>query len=177
MDARSLLREQLQAAHGLLEDTLGNPTPEELHYIPQGHALPVGAAYAHVVVSEDILVQGMLKGGKPILAGSNSPVGVSEPMPDFSPETWAGYEDWTHRVQIDLPALRSYAQLVYAASDAYLASLSDSDLDGTIDLSGFGMGTPNLAWFISRAVIAHADNLTGEISAAKGLQGLKGYPF
>ena len=63
------------------------------------------------------------------------------------------------------------------ASDAYLASLSDDDLDGQVDLSSFGMGSQQLASFFSRAVIAHADNLTGEISAAKGLQGLRGYPF
>jgi len=177
MDAVTLMREQLRAAHGLLEETLGDPTPEQLHYIPQGHALPVGAAYAHVIVSEDILVNGMLRKQQPLCATPGAVTGLSEPMPAFSAEAWPGYKDWTHRVRVEVPALRRYAEEVYAASDAYLASLSAEDLDGHVDLSSFGMGSPQLASFLSRTVVAHVDNLTGEISAAKGLQGLKGYPF
>ncbi len=44
------------------------------------------------------------------------------------------------------------------------------------DLSGVGMGQVMLAWILSREVVAHADDITGEISCLKGLQGRKGYP-
>jgi hypothetical protein len=175
MDALPLLREQLTAAHDFLETTLGDPTPEQLHFCPPGHALPIGAAYAHVIFSEDMLIQGLLKHTAPLFAASSEPTGASEPMPGFGPE-WAGYEEWTRRVRFDLPQLRRYAQRVYAASDAYLASLKESDLQTPFDLSNFDLGQQNLAWFIARIVISHVDNLTGEISAVKGVQGLKGYP-
>jgi hypothetical protein len=177
MDAVTLLRDQLKEAHGLLEATVGDSTPDQVHYVPEGHALPVGAAYAHVIVSEDILVNVMLKGQQLIGSTPGVETGLSEPMPRFDPEAWAGYKDWTRRVRVDVPSLRRYAEKVYAASDAYLASLSNADLDGPADLSRFGWGTPQLASFLSRTVIAHVDNLTGEISAVKGVQGLKGYPF
>jgi len=58
MDAISLLRTQMREAHNLLESTLGDITPEQLHFLPPGRALPVGAAYAHVIFSEDIMAQG-----------------------------------------------------------------------------------------------------------------------
>jgi hypothetical protein len=75
-------------------------------------------------------------------------------------------------VRFDLAKLRAYGARVYAATDAYLASLTESDLDQQEP-----MFQSSLAHTISRGLIGHVDNLTGEISAAKGLQGLKGYPF
>jgi hypothetical protein len=41
----------------------------------------------------------------------------------------AGWRAWSRRVQIDLSRLREYAQAVYAATDAYLATLPDRALD------------------------------------------------
>src|SRR5438132_1183238 len=59
------------------------------------------------------------------------------------------------------------------------------DLDRRLDLSGVGLGTSepgseaghNVGWVLSREVVGHADNIAGEISCLKGLQGLQGYPF
>ncbi len=171
MDAVSLLRQQLKDAHELLEATLGELTPNQLHYGPPGRALPIGAAYAHVIFSEDIMVQSALKGGKPLFE-SGVETGASELMPNFLTGDWGGYADWTKRARFDLGQLRAYAQQVYAASDAYLASLNEADLDREVPFL-----KSSLAHLVSRAIIGHADNLTGEISAAKGLQGLQGYPF
>jgi hypothetical protein len=175
MDAVALLRQQLKAAHDLLEATVGDPTPEQVHYLPQGRALPLGAAYAHVIFVEDLVVQRMLKGAPTFYESANTVTGASEPMPDFTAGQWDGYAAWTKRVRIDLTAMRSYAQQVYAASEAYLATLSDADLDQARDL---GMGEPmSVASVFSSMLISHTDCLTGEISAVKGLQGLQGYPF
>lgn len=170
MDAISLLREQLKEAHDLLESTVGDITEEQLHFAPGGRALPIGAGYAHVIFSEDISVQQLLKGEKPLYE-TGVATGASEPMPNFARGEWEGYADWTQRARFSLAELRAYAQQVYAATDAYIASLNAQDLDRE---SPFGR---SIAYFISRAIIAHADNLSGEISAAKGLQGLQGYPF
>src|SRR5438128_2670257 len=61
------------------------------------------------------------------------------------------------------------------------------DLDRRLDLSGVGLGTGegepgseggrSVGWVLSREVVGHADNIAGEISCLKGLQGLQGYTF
>lgn len=170
MDAVYLLRQMVTQAHELLESTVGDVTPEQAHYAPPGRALPIGAAYAHVLFSEDLLVQAALR-DQPPLYQSGVATGASEPMPNFLAGEWDGYADWTRRARFELPQLREYGRRVYAATEDYINTLTEEDLNREVE----GWGT--VAHLITRAVAAHADNLAGEISAVKGLQGLQGYPF
>jgi hypothetical protein len=50
--AISLLREQLQDARQLLEGTMADVTQREAQWFPPGLANPLGATYAHIVISE-----------------------------------------------------------------------------------------------------------------------------
>jgi hypothetical protein len=176
MDTVALLREELEDAHRLLEAVMADVTPEVAHWIPPGQANPVGATYAHVILTEDRIINGAIQRSTPLYdAAWAGKTGLSELMP-VRGEAWKDYANWTRRLKVDLPALHAYAAAVYAASDAYLASLSPADLAAPRDLSGVGMGQVTLAWILSREVVGHVDNITGEISAVKGLQGQKGYP-
>lgn len=174
MNAIQLLREQLQSAHETLEATMADVTDKTAHFTKIGKALPVGAAYAHAVLAEDIIVATMLAHTTP-LSAENPETGVSEPMPPF--DKWDQHEKWYQSVKVDLAKMREFAKKVYKAGDDYLASLKDEDLNQEVDLSGMGMGKKNLVFIINNFLILHTANLTGEISAAKGVQGLKGYPF
>ena len=80
-------------------------------------------------------------------------------------------------MRIDLAEFRAYAQSVYAATDAYFSDASDTELDRSMDLSAVGMGTQSVGFVVNNAVIGHAFSHCGEISALKGVQGKKGYPF
>src|SRR3972149_2528446 len=78
----SLLREQLKTAHEILEGTMADVTPEQAHWTPPGVALPIGATYAHGIVSEDGVVNGMFRGGGPPFAarwGGGAGVGGGRP--------------------------------------------------------------------------------------------------
>ncbi len=177
MDTVSLLRDQLKEAHALLEAVMEGVTPEAAHWMPPGKANPVGATYAHVVVSEDMTINGILQHRRPLYETAwAGKTGMSELMPRRG-EEWNDYANWTRRLQVELPQVREYAKAVYANSDEYLASLSPADLERQLDLSGAGEGKVTLAYVLSRLVVAHADNIAGEISCLKGLQGLQGYPF
>ena len=177
MEATTLLREQLQVAHQWLEGTMADVTPEQAHWTPPGIATPLGASYAHVLTSEDMIIKGMLQQTAPLLASTwAGRTGLSEPPPMPGP-AWGEYGPWTRRVQIDLPALRAYGQAVYEATAAYLAGLTPADLDRPVDLSGVGLGQVTLGWVLSNLVIAHSHDLMGEISCLKGLQGVRGYPM
>jgi hypothetical protein len=178
--AISLLREQLQAAHYLLEGTVGELKPEQVHWPPPGKANPLGANYAHVVISEDATMNGVLKGGVPLFASSwSGKVGVSElpPMPNPNAPGFPDWSEWGRRVKVDLAALRKYAQAVYAASDGYLASLTDSNLDRPVSLSALGLGESTVGYVLNNGIIGNAFTHVGEISCLKGLQGMRGYPL
>jgi DinB superfamily len=169
MDAIALLQLELRAAHTWCEQTLGADT-EALHRVPAGSAHAPAVAYAHAVASEDQTINGWLRSGTPLSAGEwAGRTGMSEPMV-MGPT----YATWTERVRIDVPQVRAYAQAVYTASDAWLASLTEADLDRALDVPG--VGTQPLAWILAQWVIGHVHDETGEISAIKGVSGLIGYP-
>src|SRR5438552_943919 len=168
MDAITLLRSQLQTAHQFMEGTMADATQEQADWQPPGVANPLGASYAHVVIAEDGVINGVLQQRPPLAATTwAGKIGVSEPMPSPGPE-WTHYGGWTRRVHTDLAALRAYAQEVYANTDAYVASLTPDDLDRPLDLSGIGMGKVNLGWALSNLVLGHIHDLMGEISCMKG---------
>jgi hypothetical protein len=171
MNAITLLREQAQQAHAFLHATLEDVTPEQAHWAPPGTANPLAATYVHAIASQDALVQAILQGGAPLYASEwADKTGVSEIQPLSSAE-------WARAVRVDLPVLHRYAQAVHAATDAYLATLSDADLARPVDLSNLGLGHVTLGYVLNRLLIGHVDTMCGEISCLKGLQGARGYPM
>ena len=80
-------------------------------------------------------------------------------------------------MRIDLPAFRAYSKAVFKATDAYLAALPDAELSSPLDLSAMGMGTQTVGFVLNNVMIGHAYCHCGEISALKGIQGKRGYPF
>ena len=174
MNVVALLREQFQKAHEVLEATMSDVTPEQAHWMPPGKANPLGASYVHVVISEDAFLAGMATGRAPLYTNSwAGKVGISEPRPAPGETSW---DQWARRVRVDLPALRQYAQAVYASTDEYLSSLTDDDLEQTVDRSVIGMGHVPLRALLY-IYVGHVHDHGGEISCLKGLQGVQGYPF
>jgi DinB superfamily len=172
-----LLRGAVSDARKVLDGTMADVTQAQADYVPPGIANPLGATFAHVVCSEDMVVQGMFRQLSPLFASSwKERTGLSEPMPLPGPE-WVNYAAWTRRVKTDLGALRQYAQAVAAETDAWIASLRDADLDRPVDLSSAGLGQHTLATAIALLIANHLGTETGEISVLKGIQGARGYPM
>ncbi len=175
----SLLHEQLKGARQVLMGTMDGVTSEQAHWSPPGKANPLGATYAHVLTTEDGVINAMVQGGAPLFASSwAGKVGVSEMAPGPSPDQpgLPDWGEWARSVEVDVAALGAYAQAVFAASDEYIASLSDADLDKPVDLSAIGLGERTVGSLIG-TVISNTQWHTGEIACLKGLQGEKGYPF
>lgn len=169
--AIEILRGIFKQSHDVLENTLADVDEAMLNWQPPGIANSIGANYAHIVTGEDFLVNVMMRQGAPLLASSwAGKTGLSE-----LPPVGGGMHEWGQRVQIDLAALRAYAQAVYASTDEYLASLSDADLSTTFETQNFG--TPTIGGFLGGIVLANLNWHTGEIACLKGVQGKKGYPF
>jgi hypothetical protein len=175
MDASALLREQLHDAHAALARTVGGLGDAELAWVPPGTANPIGATFAHVAIAEDVLVHAILQGGAPLLATTwAGRTGLSEPMPMPGPD-WGDYPAWARRVRVDIDRLTAYAHAAWDATDAWVASLSEGDLDRVLDLAALGQGPRTVGWAVARLLVAHCDSITGEIACLKGLQGRGGY--
>jgi len=171
MNAIGSLRESIQWGYQLLEMVMADVTSEQALWAPPGVANPIGALYAHALLSVDGVINGMLKGGAPRFATEwAGQVGSLPPQMSLS-------YDWGRGIQPDLPALRLYGQTVVADADHYLAQLSELELDRMLDLSSAGLGTRSVSWVVNALIASHLNNMAGEISALKGVQGLKGYPF
>jgi len=172
MTTQAVLRQQLAGYHDILEQTIADCPQDALDKnLPGATISSIGSIYAHLLFAEDSIVHGMLQGKAPVYRAQNwaSRTDVQMPEPGgFTP-------DWARTVRMKLPVFREYATVVYAATDAYLAGLSDSGLDRKVQ-TGF-VGEQTVGYVISNILGWHAAQHTGEIAALKGVQGLKGLPF
>jgi hypothetical protein len=75
---------------------------------------------------------------------------------------------------VDLPALHDYARATAQTLESWVASLAPEDLERSIPTP---IGDYNLGPFLEFFIIWHINVHCGEISALKGCQGLKGYPW
>ena len=171
MNPIDIHREGLRWGYELLEMVTADVTAEQAAWLPPGLANPLGSMYAHAVLGLDILINGLLRGAAPLHASAwAGKTGVSEPQ--LSAEF-----EWARRLTVDLPAMRAYGRAAYENADAYLAGLSVDDLNRQVDLSSEGMGVRTVSWVLTALITSHLNNMAGEISVLKGLQGAKGYPF
>jgi hypothetical protein len=175
MELGSFIRGEFENAHNILNMTMKDVTSEQAHWSPPGKATPVGAQLAHIVTSEDMMVNGFVKGAPPLFATTFAgKTGMSAPPP--GPDA-GGWEEWANSVEIDLDALREYGKAVFANTDEYVGSLDEAGLGRELDLSGFQLGQQSVGWFLSNILAWHVNAHCGEISCLKGLQGAQGYPF
>ena len=172
MTTQAVLRAQLSGYHDILEQTIADCSPGAVDKILPGATInSIGSIYAHVVFAEDRILHGMLQGKPPVYTaqGWANRVNIEMPAPGgFTPE-------WARAVKMNLPLFREYAKAVYAATDAYIAGLSDADLARKVQTNILGEQT--VAFVIANIIGWHVAEHGGEIAALKGVQGLKGLPF
>ena len=64
-----------------------------------------------------------------------------------------------------------------ASINDYLDTVSEADLDRVLDLTAYELGHRTVSWVLNALVAGHLNNMAGELSTLKGVQGLRGYPF
>jgi hypothetical protein len=169
MDSKTTLRQQMQTFHGILESAIGDCNNTLMaNQFPGGKINSIAAIYAHTVLSEDGLLNGLVRGGTPVYYrdGWAAKIGLEMPQGTMEPNWDVTYD----------PALfRQYAAAVYAETDTYLAGVSDGELAKTVDPS-FAPAMPVEA-FVANVLAWHVATHQGEISALKGAQGVDGLVF
>ena len=170
MDALAILRQQYKECDEWLDATMVGVTSDQAHWKPAGSANPLGATYAHALMTQDYVANLAIQAGAPLASSTwSNKLGLSELPPSEEITAWA---QWARSVRVDLEALKAYGQAVAASVDQMLASLTATELSRSVE-TPFGSST--VQFLISGAIIGHTHNYTGEISCLKGLQGVKGY--
>jgi hypothetical protein len=173
--AVKILHNQLQTAHKYLQQTMEGVTDDVAHFMPPEKANPIAGTYAHLVFSEDFFIHFFLQQKQPLMETDwKDKTGASE----IQPSEWeTAFPKWLKEVKVDMKQFQGYAEAVFAASEQYVGTLKDADLEKDVDMSMFGMGTRKVYDFLSNMVIGHSHTVMGEVAVLKGIQGLKGYPF
>lgn len=169
MDVKTTLREQMQAMHGTLEAAVGDCSADAVALKQPGSTInSIGAIYAHTIFGEDGMLNGLVRGQKPVYysGGWADKIGIDMPQGGMEP-------DWT--VSMDLETFRQYADAVYQATDEYLSTISDDELNKVVD-PGFMPAMP-VRSFVANVLAWHVATHQGEISALKGVQGVNGLVF
>jgi hypothetical protein len=171
----------LRWSHDLLESRLVD-CPEEAFYrvLPGSRISSVAAIYVHVVMTEDAYIQKGLRGQTPLSASSPwserlaLPARVAIDFPSAA------------ELRLDIPTFREYAQAVFAASETCIKGLSEADIRREVDIPHVFQAEGRWTWenrpttldrTVSDMVILHTVEHVGEISALKGVQGLRGGPL
>ena len=173
MNTVELIQYALGNAFAILEQVTADLTQEQADWTPPGIANPIGASYWHTVSSTDEIVCKWIRGEEPLRqtdGWQEKVLTVSVPEPEHGGD----YLAYLREIRVDLPALHEYAQAIAADLQKWLSSLTPKDLERKLNTP---IGEYSLAQTLETFVIWHINAHCGEISALKGCQGVKGYPF
>jgi hypothetical protein len=168
-----MLQYSLGNALGILGQVAADLTPEQADWQPPGCANPIGATYWHTLASVDDVVHRWALGQAPLRQRNGWDerlLKAAVPEPEHGGD-WLTY---MRTIRVDLPALHEYAKEVGEAVQGWLGTLTPADLARTIETP---VGENSLAQMLDLFVVWHINAHCGEISALKGCQGAKGYPF
>ena len=173
MDALDLLRFQAKQAYAWLEMTVSDVTEEQANWQPPGTANSIGATYAHVMISADEDFNIQLHSRTTLIASAwAGRVGLSELPPEGFGWHW---QEWASRVRIDWSAFREYAREVQRCVEGYFDALSTAELERSVDMSEWGLGTWKGLDIYNLHGVNHIYLHGGEIACLKGLQGGRGW--
>lgn len=170
MKVSEAVQGQLDFWYGIIDGLVAECDAETLHKrLPGATIGSIASTYAHMVMGEDTIVHQMFQ-GKPSLFDSGgwaAKLGVTHPGPMQNLE-------WAETVKLDPKSFGEYAKAVYADTRAYLAGLTDADLERKVQSP---LGEQPLAAALAGLLATHYIAHAGEVCALRGIQGGKGLPF
>lgn len=167
MSGLQFVKDQLYLAHGWFLGTVKGLTDEQVNFLPPGTGHPIGAIVQHALFVEDDTVNRRLRGEQSLWErdGWSARTGIAN---------LHGADEEAYRAfRMPAAALDEYRKLVWAASDEYLAGLTETDLLREIASNGRASTVAATLGILLNHTAIHV----GEISATKGFQGLRGSPL
>jgi hypothetical protein len=174
MNTVELLQLALDNAWEILGQVCADLTPEQADWTPPGCANPIGSMYWHTVSGADEVVYRWILKQEPLHqreGWDGRVLAVTAPEPQQAGEA---YREYMCALRVRLPALHEYARAVAADLKRWLGTLTPADLERTVQTP---IGEHTMADVLEVFIIWHINAHCGEISALKGCQGYRGYPF
>ena len=166
MDIPEYLRREMAGVRHSVDMVMKNMTPELFNGTAPGTANTISATFIHFMSVEDNFIQKIIQ-GKPSVwetGGWSQKTGIQKP-----PGIGEDWSDYKHK-QIAIQPLLDYAAAVWAATDAYLATLTPEELDREVKFANGERTVADMLLLSASQSLSH----TGEIAALKGVQGAKG---
>jgi hypothetical protein len=173
MGLLEFLRPSLKTLHGSLMDAVKDLTDEQLHFRPLGKGNHIAFAFWHAVRTEDSVMNFWLQKKPPVwnVEGWDKKFG----MDARAQGTGMSAEQAADLRISSLADFLKYSEKVFQASEAYLETLKETDLERVEEFRFLGKQT--FGSVIGGIVLNYGSGHLGEICYVKGLMGLKGSPI
>jgi len=169
MEILEYMRRQMAGMRSTVDMTMKDITVEQFNWAPPGTMNTISATFIHLTSVEDHFVQGILQGKSSVwdAQGWSEKTGVKKP-----PSIGESWDEFKH-LHLQPANLLEYQKAVWAATDAYMTSLTAEELDRKVKLGPRELTVAELLIMAANQSLSH----TGEIAALKGIQGAKGLPI
>ena len=169
--ALDFIRDSIRQQHDGWDKALADLTTEQIHFRPDGQGNHIAFIVWHYVRTEDNIVQFVLQNRKPtvwVAGGFDQKFSL--------PRTAQGTGmSASEAAQLQLPAMEQwldYQRGVWQATDTWLGSLADGDLQRLVNFRPFGEVSVMTALRIP--VVNHGFMHLGQVQHLRQLQGLRG---
>ena len=168
MESIEIVKGGLVDAHRNIGFALDELTEEVAHWQPPGTANTIASLLAHAVCLEDRIINQVIGGGQTLLESGGWSAKTGIPSGDNA-AIWG--RDW----RLNVAGFQDYVAAVCESADVCVTAMSAADLDRE---AAYGQqGSQTVGFLLRRMVVSHMIGHAGEMSAIKGVQGLKGLPF
>ena len=169
MQTLEFIRSSVVAVNGMVDTAMQDLTDEVVSWQPGGTANTIAQLLAHLVSGQDLLVNDKLLvgGGTPL---HDSGWAAKTGIPLERPLIWQR-EVW----RLNLPAFDEFRREVAASALRLVDAMTEAELDR--EASWIRGPERPVAMLWQTIFINHGLGHCGEISAIKGMQGLKGLPI
>lgn len=167
MELLEHLQTSVRTVNEMVDNAMQELTDEVVNFEPGGTSNTIAQLLAHMVSGQDVLINERLGGGRSLHeTGWAEKTGI----PMERPLIWQR-DAW----KLDLTGFDSYRKEIAQAAEKALSAMAPADLDREIEwVRG---PSRSVAMMMQVIFINHGLGHCGEISAIKGMQGLKGLPI
>lgn len=157
--------------HRMAKSIIGDMGLELINQKVAGSTInQAGTIFAHAVLSEDMFIQAIAKGGPTLRVSGGWDAKWGMAIPERPVQT----VEWDAAMTLNLETFMPYVDAVFSATETFFAALSDAELDR--EVQAMGRAQP-LGELLATLGVFHMGEHLGEIAALKGVMGVKGLPF